>query len=225
MTDYKLSPSDLTFLWDECPRCFYLKVALGINRPPVPFPSIFSNIDLLMKRMFAGKNTAEFSSDLPAGKVLFSGKWVESTPIHSRRTDVSCYIRGIFDSVLQFDDGSFAVVDFKTSQPNPHHVEFYGRQLRAYAYALEHPAPGKLALAPITRLGLLCVEPIDIDRDEHGRIRYVGDVTWLAVPKDEPAFMTFLEQVMQVLSAPEPPPAAEKCPFCKYRAESRTHGW
>jgi hypothetical protein len=21
----KLSPSDLTFLWDECPRCFYLK--------------------------------------------------------------------------------------------------------------------------------------------------------------------------------------------------------
>ena len=23
---YKLSPSDLTFLWDECQRCFYLKV-------------------------------------------------------------------------------------------------------------------------------------------------------------------------------------------------------
>ncbi len=31
----KLSPGDLTFLWDECPRCFYLKVIMGINRPPL----------------------------------------------------------------------------------------------------------------------------------------------------------------------------------------------
>jgi len=225
MVSIKLSPSDLTFLWDECPRCFYLKVALGINRPPVPFPSIFGNIDLLMKRLFTDKDTAELSPSLPSGKVLFSGKWVESAPIRLPGSAQSCYIRGIFDSVLQFDDGSYAVVDFKTSEPNPKHVGFYGRQLRAYAYALEHPALGKLALAPITRLGLLCVEPIDIDRDEQRRIRYVGDVTWLEVPLDEPGFLDFLTQVMQVLSLPEPPLAAEKCPFCKYREESRSHGW
>ena len=24
---WALSPSDLAFLWDDCPRCFYLKVA------------------------------------------------------------------------------------------------------------------------------------------------------------------------------------------------------
>ncbi|EKD87781.1 MAG: hypothetical protein ACD_35C00212G0001, partial [uncultured bacterium] len=30
---YKLSPSQLTFAWDECPRCFYLDVVLGIKRP------------------------------------------------------------------------------------------------------------------------------------------------------------------------------------------------
>jgi hypothetical protein len=225
LADFKLSPSDLTFLWDECPRCFYLKVALGINRPPVPFPSIFGNIDLLMKKLFAEKTTAEILPHLPPGKVLLGGKWVESTPIRFADGSKSCFIRGIFDSVLQFDDGSYAVIDFKTSQPNPQHVEFYGRQLRAYAYALEHPAPGKLALAPISRLGLLCVEPIDIDRDERGRIRYVGDVTWLEVPRDESGFLSFLNRVMQVLSLPEPPPPAEKCPFCKYRAEAREHGW
>lgn len=137
----------------------------------------------------------------------------------------SCYVRGIFDSVLQFDDGSYAVVDFKTSEPNPKHVEFYGRQLRAYAYALQHAAPSKLALAPISRLGLLCVEPIDIDRDERGRIRYVGDVTWLEVPRAEESFLAFLDRVMQLLSLPEPPPPAEKCPFCRYRQEAREHGW
>lgn len=224
MASYKLSPSDLTFLWDECPRCFYLKVALGINRPSMPFPSIFSNIDLLMKKMFGGKRTEEILPHLPPGEVLFSGKWVESAPVQFDGIEPSCYVKGIFDSVLRFDDGSYAVIDFKTSQPNQKHIEFYGRQLRAYAYALEHPAPGKLALAPISRLGLLCVEPIDIDRDESGRIRYIGDVTWLEVPRAEEIFMTFLEKVMQVLSAPEPPPPGEKCPFCKYREESRAHG-
>jgi len=225
MSPIKLSPSDLTFLWDECPRCFYLKVVMGINRPPVPFPSIFGNIDLLMKKMFGGKRTEEILPDLPPGQVLFSGKWVESVPLQFPGQNHSCFIRGIFDSVLQFDDGSYAVIDFKTSQPNPKHIEFYGRQLRAYAYALQHPAPGKLALAPISRLGLLCVEPIDIDRDESQRIRYIGDVTWLEVPLAEERFLNFLAEVSQVLNAPEPPPPAEKCPFCKYREEARIHGW
>lgn len=224
MTSFKLSPSDLTFLWDECPRCFYLKVALGISRPAMAFPKIFSSIDLLMKRMFEGKTTAEVLPALPPGKVVFGGNWVQSTPIQMEGL-ASCYIAGKFDSVVEFDEGGFAVIDFKTSQPNPRHVEFYGRQLSAYAYALEHAAPGKLALAPITRLGLLCVEPIDIDRDEHGRIRYAGEVTWLEVPKDEGKFLDFIQSVMRVLSAPQPPPAGEKCGFCKYREEARQHNW
>ena len=224
MNAIKLSPSDLTFLWDECPRCFYLKVVMGINRPPVPFPSIFGNIDRLMKQLFTDKPTQEISASLPPGKVIFGEKWVESQPIQTMNSGMSCFIRGKFDSVVRFEDGSYGVIDFKTSQPNPHHVEFYGRQLRAYAYALEHQAPGKLNLAPISRLGLLCVEPVDIDRDEHGHIRYVGEVTWLEITKDEQAFLGFIQQIMQVLSAPEPPPAAEKCPFCKYRSEARDHG-
>jgi hypothetical protein len=224
MANFKLSPSDLTFLWDECPRCFYLKVAMGIPRPPTAFPKIFSNIDLLMKRMFEGKRTEEMIPALQPGEIGPMGKWVESAPIRFG-SDHSCYIKGIFDSVIHFEDGAYAVIDFKTTEPNPHHVEFYGRQLAAYAYALEHPAPGKLALSPITKLGLLCVEPIDIDRDDHDRIRYAGEVTWMEVQKDEPKFLTFIEKVMGVLSLAEPPPPAEKCGFCKYRADARDHGW
>ena len=121
---------------------------MGINRPPVPFPSIFGNIDLLMKKMFSGKRTEELLPDLPPGQVLFSGKWVESVPIQFSNQSNSYFIRGIFDSVLQFDDGSYAVIDFKTSQPNQKHIEFYGRQLRAYAYALQHPAPGETDSRP-----------------------------------------------------------------------------
>jgi CRISPR/Cas system-associated exonuclease Cas4 (RecB family) len=223
MDSYKLSPSDLTFLWDECPRCFYLKVVKSLPRPSMPFPSIFSNIDSLMKRMYEGGRTEALLPEMPPGEFYLMGKWVESQSIVRGGTEA--YVKGIFDTVIRFDDGSYAVVDFKTSQPSAHHVEFYGRQLAAYAYALEHPAPGKLALAPVTKLGLICVEPIDIDRDASGRIRYVGDATWMEIPKDEEKFLSFIEKVMQVLALPEPPPAAEKCGFCKYRADARTHGW
>lgn len=224
MKSIKISPSDLTFLWDECPRCFYLKVAMGISRPPTSFPRIFGRIDLLMKRLFESADTTELNPDLPAGRVLFGERWVESRPL-PRAAEPPVFLRGKFDSVVAFDDGSYGVVDFKTSEPNPKQIPFYSRQLHAYAYALEHAAPGKLSLAPITRLGLLVVEPIDIARDEHRRINYVGDVTWLEIPKDEAGFLTFMDGVMDLLALPEPPAAAESCAFCKYREGSRIHGW
>ena len=31
-----LSPSDFAFLWDDCPRCFYMKVARKHLDPPRP---------------------------------------------------------------------------------------------------------------------------------------------------------------------------------------------
>jgi len=33
----KLSPSDFAFLWEQCKRCFYLKVVHGIRQPSMPF--------------------------------------------------------------------------------------------------------------------------------------------------------------------------------------------
>ena len=45
----KISPSDLTFLWDECPRCFWRKYRLGVRRPFGIMPGIFSRIDSALK--------------------------------------------------------------------------------------------------------------------------------------------------------------------------------
>ena len=49
--NWKLSPSDFAFLWEECKRCFYLKVARGFYRPRTPFPGIFSVIDQVDERV------------------------------------------------------------------------------------------------------------------------------------------------------------------------------
>ena len=218
---HKLSPSDLTFLWDECKRCFYLKVVRDFRRPGAPFPSIFSRIDILMKDYYQGKYTHEISPDLPQGVIFESGKWVESEIICSPDLDVECFIKGIFDTVLKFEDGSFAVVDFKTTVPSEENIPFYARQLQAYAYALEHAAPTRLSLKPISHLGLLSFEPQLMDKDEVGRLTYRGPVVWQPVAADEAAFLDFIRQVLQVLALPEPPPAGEKCEFCNYRERTR----
>jgi len=215
----------LTFAWDECPRCFYLRVVRGIDRPSMAFPKVFGRIDSLMKNLFAGKPTSAIDPVLPPGRVAMQGKWVSSAPIEFPGVAASCYLKGAFDSVLAFDDGSYAVVDFKTSTPSRQHIAFYGRQLSAYAYALEHPAAGALGLAPVSKLGLLYLDPVDIDHDEERkRIVYGGEATWQELPKDEGKFLKFLHGVLEVLSQPEPPPASETCGFCAYREEARRHG-
>jgi CRISPR/Cas system-associated exonuclease Cas4 (RecB family) len=224
MTLYKLSPSQLTFAWDECPRCFYLKVVLGIDRPSQPFPKIFTRIDSLMKRLFDGQPTSALTPELPPGRVAMQGKWVNSAPIVFPDLIASCYIKGAFDSVLAFDDGTYAVIDFKTSSPSKEHIGFYGRQLSAYAYALEHPSEKGLHLSPISKLGLLYLDPIDINHGtDHHRITYDSEVTWQELPKDERKFLDFLHGVLTLLSLPEPPPAHPECGFCAYRTAAREH--
>jgi hypothetical protein len=220
----KLSPSDLTFLWDECPRCFYLKYLHGITRPAAPFPSIFGTIDHLMKAHYAGRPTSDLDPSLPPGFVSVSEQWVESIPITLPGHNLSCFLRGKYDALIGFDDGSFGIVDFKTSEPKPEHVPFYSRQLHAYAFALEHPAIGKPYISPINTLGLFIATPqatLDLTTSQ---ISFQIGLTWLEVPFFESGFVSFIDQVLALLELPTPPPAGGKCTYCQYRQHARTHG-
>lgn len=221
MQNWKLSPSDLTFLWDECKRCFYLKTRHNFRRPRLPFPKIFNKIDLLMKDIYLGNSTRKISPELPEGKTIMSGLWVTSEPIPAADGLNSCYIRGIFDTVVQFEDGSYGVVDFKTSQAKAEHIAFYGRQLQDYAYALEHPASGKLRLSPVSRLCLLYFEPNDMLELQADKLDLQGLTKWVEIPPDEGNFLKFINTVTEILSQPEPPAADEKCAFCAYRDAAR----
>lgn len=225
MTDmWKLSPSDLTFLWGECRRCFYLKIVHGFPRPWAGMPKIFNQIDRLINAHFQGKATTEFSSDLPDGEVTLKERWVTSEPIAVQGHTSTCFIKGRFDSAIAFADSSYGIVDFKTSTPSPWHVPFYSRQLHAYSYALEHPAAKKLNLSPVSRLGLLCFEPSAMERLGDGRLAYAGQLTWLECPKDYETFKSFLGEVLTVLELPSPPESAPRCVWCAYREEARNRG-
>lgn len=219
--NWKLSPSDLTFLWDECKRCFYLKVRHGFSRPSTAFPKIFGTIDLLMKDIYLGESTRKMTDQLPEGKAMMSGKWVTSTPFHGTDHINSCFISGIFDTLVKFDDGSYGIVDFKTTKPAEHHVGFYGRQLHAYAYALENAMPGKLHFCPVTRIGLLCFDPSSMSEEPPAHLNLSGPATWVDIPVDKTGFKTFLEEVLTLLESPEAPDPSLDCSFCAYRAAAR----
>ena len=123
--NFKLSPSDFAFLWEDCRRCFYLKVAAGFRRPPGPFPRIFGTIDNAMKDCFMKKRTEEIVPGMPPGVVAFGEEWVESAPIEVPGRESTCFIRGKFDTVLQFDDSTYGVIDFKTTRVSPKHLAKY----------------------------------------------------------------------------------------------------
>jgi len=219
--NYKLSPSDLTFTYEGCKRCFYQKVVNNIAQPSIPLPSIFSQIAGLLKNHYDGKPTSELHVALPPGIVSHGEKYVRSTTIQLPNHDATCYISGRFDIVVSFDDGSHGVIDFKTSNPSSKSAALYSRQLHAYAYALEHPAPGRLALSPVTKLGLLYFYPESVNQQDLERLSYEADITWIEIEKDEGGFLKFIDEVLGVLELPEAPEHSMNCQWCGYFSRLR----
>lgn len=213
----KLSPSELTYLFEGCKFCFYMKVKHGVTQPSMPMPGIFSAIAAKQEAFYANKRTEAFCPDLPPGSVLFGEEWVHSKEITFPGIQDTCHIRGRFDAVLKFDSGSYGVIDFKTASPSQEKANLYGRQLQAYAYALENPGPGKLHLAPVTNLGLIFFEPTSFGELGQGEQAFKGKPVWISVERNDQVFMDFLREVMGILGSVEPPKPSPDCNWCSYR--------
>ena len=215
---YKLSPSDLTFLWDSCKHCFYLKVKHNIVYRG-GFPSIFGKMANLTSDFYQDKPTSEISPDLPPGMMKFKEKYVKSAPISVPGLSAQAFIRGRFDAVIEFNDGSYGVVDYKTSEAKEEHATFYSRQLSAYAYALENPAPKALELSPVSRLGLYVITPERYEMSARDEMVFVNKTTWVKVQRDDEAFLGLIGEILALLESPKPPESSKGCPACKYRSQ------
>ena len=215
MAIYNLSPSELTFSWDGCKKCFYLKVKHNIVYRG-PFPGMFTRMGDLTSNFYLDKPSGEISPDLPAGVLKFREKWVRSVPISFPGTSTQLVLKGRFDAVMAFEDGSFGIIDYKTSDASEEKAAFYSRQLSAYAYALEHPAPNALSISPITRLGLFIITPDRFERLSNGEVAFVNKTTWMNVPRDDATFMNLLTDIVTLVDQPAPPPPAGDCGLCNY---------
>lgn len=223
---WTLSPSDFAFLYEECKRCFYLKVVSGFPRPRTAMPKIFTVIDEQMKACFEGRRAETVAPEMPAGVFEYGERSVESRPLDVPVPDkvYRCRLRGRFDTVVRLDDGTYAVIDFKTAARQDAHIPLYARQLHAYALALENPAPGRFGCGPVSRLGLVIFEPEKFSHDVAGPVALAGGVSWLEIPRDDGGFLGFLSEVLTLLAEPRPPGGAPLCPWCVYRDAGRRTG-
>jgi len=238
----KLSPSSLTFLHDECPACFWHRYN-GRPRPATAFPKVFGALDNAQKELFVGRSTKEVKKSLPAG-IIQRGKRVKSEAIALPGTSYRVQFGGETDTIFRFSRGGYGVCDFKTSAPNEEAAALYGRQLHAYAIALERPAGEAIPLAPVSRLGLICFPPegmIELppskpapkdsakagSRGTKGRSRgakvdaakqyaYRTSAVWVEVKRNDEEFLHFVAGAVKLITRRTMPRSAPNCGWCRW---------
>jgi hypothetical protein len=224
---YKLSPSDFAYLWEECRRCFWLKVKHGIWRPRSPFPGVFNVIDGAMKRALHGRRIEELVPGVKPGIINCEDmtEAVQSLPIQPVGCEAAAFIAGKIDTEVHFDDGTYGILDFKTTVPRNDTGPRYSRQLHGYCAAIENPAHGEKR--KISALGLVCFAPelyeqrelvLQESADRIGA-SLLGSVSWIPVMQDREGFNTFIRMVLMCLQDADPPAAGARCDYCAYPAK------
>jgi len=207
--EYKLSPSDFAYLYQECKCCYYLKIKHGVQRPQMPFPGVFSALNSRLQGTLIGKNLQELSTLLPEGIVESQEGFVESEIIPG----TNAYIKGKYDLLVKQADGTYIVVDFKITSPDEEKIAKYQTQLRAYHYAFEFPVKG--TPKEITKLGLIAMYP-DRVKFAKGEAFLSFPPKWLEIDIKRENFLKFVKEINKLLEGPIPPenPA---CKWCEYR--------
>src|SRR5690606_31971867 len=108
-------PSMLSFLPDDCLRCFWLRARNGLYGPSMPFPTVFERYHALLQHYFVGRCPSTLSPALPPGRCLGYETWVKSRPLDLPGINNSCYLHGRLDHLVQFDDDTWGVIDYKTT--------------------------------------------------------------------------------------------------------------
>ena len=210
MSDFILSPSDFAFTYDGCKRCFYYKVVQKV-KTPIVLPGIFKTIDQLTIDFFEGKDVREIDKSLPPGRVIFGDRKVRSKPLRpdDGKSNHTCTINGKTDTIVEFEDGTYGIVDFKTSAINDKKARLYSRQLHAYAIALENAADGFTKLGPVSKLGLFVMEPYELQELNDSEYGLMTKAEWIEIPRDDEKFKQFLLEVVTLLGKSEPPKKAK----------------
>ena len=204
-----LSPSDLAFLLDDSPWGFYQKYNLGIKRPPVIIPRIFTVIDVLTKICCEDKNMKEFDESFPDAVITGADQWVKSVPIiNSDFPDIEIILRGKIDGVLKFADDTHSVIDFKTCEIQEKTLQKYVRQLSCYSYALKNPNSSSDYSVEINdKIGLFVYEPTKFSITSESIANLNGKFKYIEYDFNLEEFENFIKnQVIPLIAGKEPPP-------------------
>ena len=235
MEPLKFSPSGLTYI--NCKRCFYLSYNYGINYSS-GFPGVFSTFDITHKNRFQDLSTKEMFSNLPDGKFY---KTVNSIEAKARKKnnesqfkemELPSFIRsdtlkdnksrefflaGKPDLVVKFDDGTYGILDFKTTSEDDK-TQAYKHQLEAYAQIFEKPGATGVAktprLFPISYMGLMQFTPKEIF--EHNDMNYKQNfnINHYKLKRNTEEFYVHVTSLIDIILEEKIPTFNNRCSIC-----------
>ncbi len=246
----KIRPSDLHDLW-QCPRCFYLRYNHNLKQLPLSVPGGIPGIASTLANKEEGimwrRKTADWCPQInPSGKFKWQGGTLASNPLplEGRNT---YYIGGKFDLLAELSDGTFAVVDCKTTlkKDRKELTDRFSYQLQAYAYCLENLPDNdftkklkflknRIHLLPtlppqkrkVSHLGLLCfdIKSGQINATPQGTT-FSADVFYVPIKNDSKALLEKAQAVADLLEQDSPPEASAGCDSCNLLEEINSFRW
>ena len=205
-----------------CARCAWIRMHVR----PLPwqgFPGIFSSIDRYTKLVILGHLGRE--GHLPPWLSEIGDADGHIDPPHWSRFKAvdeatGSTLRGEADAIFRLDNGTCAIVDYKTSRYNPENrgqLRIYRAQLNAYAWIGR-----RLDLPPVSRLALVYMEPATDDEtlaapeliDAKGfALGFRPRVVEVAHEPDR-LIPPLLRQAAHIHALPAPPEAGSGCRDC-----------
>jgi hypothetical protein len=207
-----------------CPRCFWIRMHCANKLPFQIFPGIFSSIDSYTKKV----TNVHFDrySKLPSWleELVELGKPVK-VPHYSKfgvlDEEAEVLLRGTPDEILQKDDGSHVILDYKTAKftkTQDSLLPLYEVQLNAYAHIA-----ARCGFDPISGLALVYMEPqTDLTQDQLDSLvkekgflmAFEGHVLEVALEPDK-VIPPLLKEVRAIHDLESPPPGNQGCRDCQ----------
>ena len=224
MTVIVIAPSSLDYKITKCPRCFYLQKKLKIAVDSYP-PPVFSNFDVVQQNYFKNLNTNQLSNKLPSGKIMnkseLPGRVVSKELEDSKGRKFQ--LGGRPDIVIRFEDESYGIIDFKTTQLSDDKAENYKYQLESYAQIFTNPGSTKTAptpkLEPISQIGVLQFFPSEIFDHEENNCKLNFQMSYVKLERNIEDFYKRIELYMDIISSKNPPDFSEDCKDCNFAKE------
>lgn len=211
-----IAPSDLTFGFSTCKRCIWIKYWFSFELKK-DFPLVKS-LSTFQEEYFRRAPMPSIDPSLPAGTVKQWSQWVKSKNIVINGVETQWKLRGIYDLLGHYDDGTVGIIDCKVSDSERDSGDFYAPQLEAYAYTLENPLSGKVF--PVQTMGLLIwklggvaeTRPNEFVANPMG---FGVNQVYVPVQRDPERLAKLLEEFITVIDG-EVPDAGSQCHACNF---------
>ena len=142
-----------------CSRCAWIRLHIK-NLPYQSFPGIFSSIDRYNKLIVHNHFDREGHAPPWLAELGEAGEYIDPPHWSSFKAldeETGITLRGEADGIFRLADGSYVIVDYKTSRYNPDRPGMFSNyevQLNAYALIAE-----RQGLSPVSKLALVYMEP------------------------------------------------------------------